>query len=109
MILLDLCTALLASRVTLIHVVGVLQAAGHEVSVWSALDRKCSREALIAAGVLEVFDDVYHMDAMLQMDDFAALRDAAWISLEQLMKPAQVLRTHGVGEARMPTWLGWLG
>lgn len=91
------------------HVVEQLQQAGHEVAVWSALDRKVSRDALIAAGVLEIFDDVVHMDAMMRMDEFAALRDARWITLDQLQRPKALLIGLGIAESRLPLWLGWIG
>lgn len=77
--------------------------------MWSALSRKVTREALQEAAILEAFDDVYALDHMMSAKfNYHQFDAAEWLTLEQMTHPAELLRSLGVPESRMPRWLGWV-
>lgn len=110
MILIDLCTVLLAPKNVLLHVVEALQSGGHEVAVYSALNRQTTREALHAAALHEAFDDLLHLDRMMRADfDFDSLRCVRWLEMSDLRTPSATLAKYGIAPPRVPVWLGWVG
>jgi len=58
---------MLCNEQRLIVLMAVLERAGVDVCCWSNLSREYTREALISMGLLQMLDNIFYADQMLDM------------------------------------------
>lgn len=110
LVIIDLCAALSAPRMHLQAAIEVLAEQGVEVAIYSALPAWNTRAALRAAGMMEWFDYVWHLDAMGEMDafEYTLLQVHGVLSTPEQLKMKPLMSTARVPPNRVPAWMRWL-
>ena len=114
-VVIDLCAAIIATRneskrLRFEAALQLLGQHGVEVGIYSALDAWSTRRALRMAGIMEMFDYVWHMDAMMKMrsDELADLRDVKVLNTPDELCVRQMIKAAGIPLDRVPPWMRWL-
>ena len=109
-VVIDLCAALLAHRLKLEAGIHMLGRNGVEVACYSALDQWSTRRALRLSGIMELFDYVWHMDAMMGMraDELEQLAEAEILNTPDKLSIKNLCRVADIAPSRVPAHLRWL-
>lgn len=109
-VVIDLCAAILAPRLPLEAAIKVMGDLGVETAIYSALDAWTTRRALRMAGIMELFDYVWHMDAMMAMreDELEDLRDVIILNTPEQLSVKSLCNAAGIPASKVPPWLRWL-
>ena len=109
-VVIDLCAALLAHRLKLEAGIHMLGRNGVEVVCFSALDQWTTRHALRMAGIMEMFDYVWHIDALMKMrgDELQDLSSVNILNTPEQLTIKNLCLAGGIPVGRVPPYLRWL-
>ena len=109
-VVIDLCAALLAPKLRLEAAIQVLGQMGVEVAIYSALGAWETRRALRMAGIMELFDYIWHLDAMMAMreDELVDMQNMVILNTPDKLSVKQLCIAAGIPAAKVPAWLRWL-
>ena len=114
-VVIDLCAAIIACKdesrkLRFEASLQLLGQQGIEVAIFSALDAWATRRALRMSGIMELFDYVWHMDAMMNMrsDELADLKDVKVLNTPDQLNVKQMCIAAGIPAAKVPPWMRWL-
>ena len=115
LVVIDLCAALIcckdeSRKMRLEASLQLLRQQGVEVAIYSALDAWATRRALRMSGITELFDYVWHLDAMMAMrsDELEDLKRCVVLNLPQQLCVKQMCIAAGIPAAKVPPWMRWL-
>jgi len=109
-VVIDLCAALMAHKLKLEAGIILLGKNEVEVACYSALDQWATRRALRLGGIMELFDYVWHMDAMMGMrgDELQDLANTTILNTPEQLTIKNLCLAGGIPVGRVPPYLRWL-